>query len=80
MTRTMRTSNLALATLMCGFLGSASAVAAELLPERLSQTGLYADRDEATRPGRPGFLAAISAVERRRAQAALDRAASGNEH
>ena len=55
MTRTMRTSNLALATLMCGFLGSASAVAAELLPERLSQTGLYAD--VATKQLAPGVLA-----------------------
>lgn len=52
---TMRTSTLPLAALLVGLAGAASALAADLLPERLSQTGLYADA--ATKQLAPGVLA-----------------------
>lgn len=55
MTRTMRTSNLTLAALAIGFALASSAHAADGLPDRLSQTGLYADI--ATQQVAPGVLA-----------------------
>lgn len=55
MKRTMRTTTLTLTALLFGFTGAAPAGAAEALPERLSQTGLYADA--ATKQLAPGVLA-----------------------
>lgn len=55
MNRTMRTSTLTLAAFFVGLVGAAVARASEVLPERLSQTGLYADL--ATKQVAAGLLA-----------------------
>ncbi len=55
MTRTMRTSTLTLAALVVALAGASAARAADTLPERLSQTGLYTDI--ATKQVAAGILA-----------------------